>query len=151
MRWIAAAAWPASMAWPLSGAPGSGPMAEQRESKLVDEVLRGLKSQNQENPTEFRRHRLPLPVWPPGSCAWQLQSPGEFIAGLGASGDGVLRIISTFHHLSGWSYIFCCMAQNARKSAAGTQPVGFVGLFSEGLMWGGSGVHCRAVEVRLAS
>jgi hypothetical protein len=52
--------------------------------------LRGLKSQNQENPTEFRRHRLPLPVWPPGSCAWQLQSPGEFIAGLGAAGDGVL-------------------------------------------------------------
>ena len=114
-------------------------------------MLRGLKSQNQENPTEFRRHRLPLPVWPPGSCAWQLQSPGEFIAGLGASGDGVLRIISTFRHLSGWSYIFCCMAQNARKSAAGTQPVGFVGMFSEGLMWGGSGVHCRAVEVRSAS
>ena len=26
------------MAWPLSGASGSGPMAEQRESKLVGEV-----------------------------------------------------------------------------------------------------------------
>jgi hypothetical protein len=35
MRWIEAAAWSASMAWPLSGASGSGPMAEQRESKLV--------------------------------------------------------------------------------------------------------------------
>jgi hypothetical protein len=35
---IEAAAWPASMAWPLSGASGSGPMAEQRESKLEGEV-----------------------------------------------------------------------------------------------------------------
>jgi hypothetical protein len=38
VRWIRAAAWPASMAWPLSGASGSGPTAEQRESKLVGEV-----------------------------------------------------------------------------------------------------------------
>ena len=38
MRWIEAAAWPASMAWPLSGASGSGPMTEQRESKLEGEV-----------------------------------------------------------------------------------------------------------------
>jgi hypothetical protein len=37
MRWIEAAACPASMAWSLSGASGSGPMAERRESKLVGE------------------------------------------------------------------------------------------------------------------
>jgi hypothetical protein len=35
---IEAAAWPVSVAWPLSGASGSGPMAEQRESKLEGEV-----------------------------------------------------------------------------------------------------------------
>ena len=43
------------------------------------------------------------------------------------------------------------MARNARKSTVGTQPVGSAGLFSEGLVWEGSGVRWRAAEVRLAS
>ena len=35
MRWIGAAAWPEPITWPLCDALGSGPRAEQRESKVV--------------------------------------------------------------------------------------------------------------------
>ena len=38
MRWIGAAAWPEPITWPLCDAFGSGPRAEQRESKLEGAV-----------------------------------------------------------------------------------------------------------------